>query len=302
MLITPVLLCGGLGTRLWPLSVPARPKPFLKLWDGLSLFAHTVQRFEDRSLYTAPIVVVSQASKACLDVEPLPTDTCVLFEAEPLGTTQAIRTVAQKHPEIRLAFVPADHFIENLSAFHEGIALGAQTSETSIGVLGYTPTEPNPHYGYILPESTAVTAPVSAFLEKPDAIAAGILIERGALWNGGVFLGKGHVFLAALEACGVTDDTRESFDKAVLQRAATHRVSLHVARVHTHFNDVGTFLSLYKVAPKDIDGNAVIGSVTHVGCQKCLLWGEGRENIHIDDQENVAVIAANGLIRVLPLE
>jgi mannose-1-phosphate guanylyltransferase/mannose-1-phosphate guanylyltransferase/mannose-6-phosphate isomerase len=214
-----VVLAGGGGTRLRPLSTPGRPKPFLPLLGPESLFVRTIRRLvsEPRPLCRLEdITVVAPAELEALVCRQAPG---VAVLAEPVGrnTAAAIALAAagiDRRPDEVMVVVPADHLIDDEARFRDVVAAAADLAGGAFGVatplvtLGVEPTRPATEYGYLLPDVARVerlgsieAAPLRAFEEKPDPDRATELVEMpGVAWNAGMFLWERRAILAALRA------------------------------------------------------------------------------------------------------
>ena len=209
--IQPVILAGGLGLRLCPLSSFIRPKPFLPLANGGTLLRQTARRVrEDR--YKAPIVsclglhhgmALGEMAKAELAAD--------LWILEPFGrdTAAAIalaaQNVAASDPDRILAFLPADHEIRKGDAFHEAVERAAAAArEGYLSALGVKPEWAETDYGYIQPGETlrqAAARRIARFIEKPHDKAAARFCSSGRyLWNSGIFVGRAESFVAAIRS------------------------------------------------------------------------------------------------------
>jgi mannose-1-phosphate guanylyltransferase len=205
--ITPVILSGGSGTRLWPLSTPERPKQFLSLVSDDSLFGQTLDRVSDRTSYAAPIVVANAAHEGlCLEeLERAPGATLIL---EPLARNTAVAIVmaaavaAREDPAAVLLVLPSDHRIADAPAFHEAVKRGQVAAEAGrLVTFGIQPTGPETGYGYL--EAGDVHSDldgafrVARFKEKPELPAAKAMLAAGGhYWNGGIFMFRADRFLA----------------------------------------------------------------------------------------------------------
>ncbi len=215
--ITPIILCGGSGTRLWPLSRQSFPKQFVPLIGNKSLLQLTLERTD--FFDAAPILIGSEAHRfMMLDVletsriasstvilEPIARNTAA---AMALGALQVLKaqTSAHKIANPLLLFCPADHHIPNLQLFHDTVLQGAQAAlDGEIVTFGVVPTYPSSAYGYIQTHVQSDQEPslvfkVDRFIEKPQALKAQELILQGNVcWNAGIFLCTAEVLLKALK-------------------------------------------------------------------------------------------------------
>ena len=204
-----LILAGGAGTRLWPLSTDARPKQFLRVFDGESLLQKTWRRLA-RLTETARIFVSTNERYAPLVREQLPdlVPDNVLVEPARRNTAPAIAaccaTLRRLHPDATVGIFPSDHWIGREDAFVETVRRAFTFAESSdhLVTIGLEPTEPNTGYGY-LELAEPIDDPVfrlARFVEKPDLATAEQFLAAGSfLWNGGMFVWKLDTFDAALE-------------------------------------------------------------------------------------------------------
>jgi mannose-1-phosphate guanylyltransferase/mannose-6-phosphate isomerase len=216
--VTPVILCGGSGTRLWPLSRTGFPKQFLCLTGNESLFQQAAQRLAalgNGSMQVAAPVIVSGEDHRFLASEQLREVGIALGNAllEPTGRntapalTLAALAAVQNGQDPVLVVTPADQTIANPAAFTAAMQQAiAQAEKGNIVILGVTPDKPETGYGYIRTEqsqdasSCAIALPVTAFVEKPNqATAEAYLKEGGYFWNAGMFVLRASVWLKALQ-------------------------------------------------------------------------------------------------------
>jgi len=211
-----VILAGGGGTRLWPLSRPDRPKPFLPLFGEESLLQATVRRLDGPELELDPddIFIVADRRYGALVQDQV--DARLVVEPSARNTAAAIALAAitiDRPTEEVMVVLPADHHIADEAGFrrviraaHDELALGAFDVEAPLVTLGVRPTRPATEYGYLLPDLNqrkrgAITAyQLRAFEEKPDPTrAVQLLNEPGVAWNAGMFLWQRGAIQAALE-------------------------------------------------------------------------------------------------------
>jgi mannose-1-phosphate guanylyltransferase/mannose-6-phosphate isomerase len=296
MKIVPVILCGGSGTRLWPLSRSSLPKQFLPLVSQRTMLQETMLRLEELEL--APPVLVTNAEHRFLAAEQMREIGVAprrhLLEPVGRNTAPAIAAAAlsalAEAPEALLLVLPSDHVIADTARFHEAVGRAAQLAARGrLVTFGIVPSFPATGYGYIrhgaADAAVAQAYDVAAFVEKPDAARAQVFVESGGYyWNSGMFLFGARGFLEELErfrpdivasvrealAKGRSDldflrlddeafarCPSDSVDYAVMER--TQRASVVAAEIG--WSDVGSWSALWELAPRDTQGNSVRGDV-----------------------------------------
>ena len=206
--ITPVLLCGGVGSRLWPVSRQGRPKQYLNLIGETSMLQQTLTRIESVA-QTSPIVVCNEEHRFLVaeQVRLLGiTSPTIILEPEGKNTAPAIALAAlaasASDPEVNLLVLPADHYVGKPSALIDAIEKAASaSSQGKLVTFGLVPSRPETGYGYIK-QGEALATDVSAleqFVEKPDQSTAEAYIASGDyVWNSGMFMFTAGQFLASL--------------------------------------------------------------------------------------------------------
>ena len=331
--ILPVILSGGSGTRLWPLSRSSRPKQMLALVGENSLLADTAARVTGDG-FAPPLVVageahiddVLQAMRAAnfggLIVEPGARNTA---PAIALAAHWAMREGADP----LLLMMPSDHIVAKPAAFLEAIEEGRAAAEDGwLVTFGITPDRPETGYGYIERGERLVhaneTYSANSFREKPDAETAAAYLQSGNFsWNAGIFLMRASAFLTELqahapaiaEACAASMTAPEtdgdvvrpdrdaflrspsqSIDYAVMEPAEKKAV----VPVDMGWSDIGAFDALHSVLRHDEAGNAVRGNVTAVDCRDSLLWSDGMVHLACAGMQDVVVIATGDVVAVVP--
>ncbi|MEO1329358.1 MAG: AGE family epimerase/isomerase [Pseudomonadota bacterium] len=205
--ITPIILAGGRGSRLWPLSKPETPKQFLELISDRSMFQETLARVSDPETFKAPVVVcqADQAATACAQAAAIGVDLAgVIVEPEARNSAPAIIAAAidahRRDKDAILLATPADHAIRETALFSQLFANAVSAAlDGAIVTFGITPTRPETGYGYIragAPLGVAGAFEVAEFVEKPDLAAARAFLATGAyLWNSGLLLFRAEDFL-----------------------------------------------------------------------------------------------------------
>ncbi|CAN7480750.1 mannose-1-phosphate guanylyltransferase/mannose-6-phosphate isomerase [Caballeronia sp. LjRoot34] len=298
MNIHPVILCGGSGTRLWPMSRGGYPKQFLKLTGDKTLLQQTALRVNAIAGTAAPIVVTNNEQRFIVAEQLREAGTVPsAIVLEPLGrnTAPAIAAAAlltlRTSPDALLLVLPSDHVILNEAEFARVAQAAADVAKDDYLVtFGIDPTGPHTGYGYIRRGSKigdiAGAFSVAEFVEKPDAAkAAGFIEEGGYYWNSGMFLLKASTYIeelrkyepeiarqttlslelakrdedfVRLDAGAFQDCPSVSVDYAVMER--TDRASV-IAAADLGWNDIGSWTALAEIAASDAEGNALLGDV-----------------------------------------
>ncbi len=332
MAIIPILLAGGAGTRLWPVSRDALPKQFLPLIGDKSTYQQTLLRVSDPALFAPPIVITGpnfhffaqrQAAEvgvqATVVIEPLRRDSGPAIAA-------ATAVAKKRDPNAVVLALAADHIILDVEPFQESCRAGEAAAQAGrIVTFGIKPTEPKTSYGYILPGeeigNTGVRA-VKAFVEKPDFATATKYVEAGYLWNSGNFLFRADVLLdelaklqpdmakAVIDAVeGITTDLgflrlqpeafarapQKSIDYALMEK--TDRAA--VAEGNFRWSDIGSWDAIFDIAPHDVAGNATQGQVIAMDSTGCVVHSNDRLTavLGVDD---LVVVTTPDAVLVLP--
>ena len=323
--ITPVILCGGSGTRLWPLSRKALPKPFLPLLGDRTLFQQAIDRCADRSVFDAPMVVAGEAHIPHIEAQSADVEGLRLV-VEPMGRNTAPAIALAAHalePETVMLVCPSDHHIADAAAFADAAKRAAALAqEGRMVAFGIAADRPETGYGYIkagakLPGGYAV----DRFVEKPDeATAQSFLDEGGYSWNGGIFVFRAGDFLdelrthrprmaAQVESAndrGLGNLARyhpnatefakvpaESVDYAVMENTA----AAAMVPVDMGWSDIGNWSALREASEHDDSGNAHRGNVQLVDCRNTLVRTDG-PRVSAVGLENVMIVVDKGEVLV----
>ncbi len=330
--IVPVLMAGGSGTRLWPLSREMYPKQFLRLIGEFSLLQHTALRSLQIGGACAPLVIGTELHRFVL-AEQLRqiniVDGTILIEPEGRNTAPAAAVaahfVAEKYgPDALVFLMAADQAIADVPAFVKAAALAAQAAHKGrIVTFGIQPTSPETGFGYIKAgaELGGGSFDVEGFIEKPKLEKAQALLDEGGYyWNGGMFMFRAGVFLdelktlepamhagshlslekaardydfVRLDAAAFRSCRSESIDYAVMER--TKNIAL--VPLDAGWDDVGSWNFLGKTLPPDADGNCVRGDVVMEDAQNNLVHATTRL-VTLVGVSNQVVVETNDSILV----
>ena len=338
MVITPVLLAGGSGTRLWPVSRKSFPKQFAPLVGDETLFQASAKRLSG-ARYAAPIVMtnadfrfVVAEQMAGIGIKPA----AILIEPAGRNTAPAILVAAlmaaEKNPDALLLVAPSDHVVPDAEAFGRAVERGAEAAvQGRIVTFGITPTRPETGYGYMEAEGEG-DGPVTLkrFVEKPDADTARAMIADGNyLWNAGIFLFTARTMIEAFRAHApdylepvqaALDEAQKdlgflrlapepwdrlpdlSIDYAVLEKAA----NLSVVRYSGHWSDLGGWDAVWRetqAATAPERGAVVDDRSTAIDCDNVLLRSqdEGIEVVGIG-LKDVMVVSTKDAVLVAGMD
>lgn len=322
-MLLPIILSGGAGTRLWPVSREAHPKPFMRIGGGKSLLTQTYERALAVSGQTAPLIVTNRDYYLRSRDELGPQEVKPQYLLEPSGRntapaiTLAALCAAEKNSDTCLLVMPADHLITDTAAFREAAEHAETLARDGFLVLfGIRPTAPETGYGYIeLGDKVSQQAnAVRRFVEKPDADTAMTYLAQGNyVWNSGIFCFKASAILDALNAynpallesarsvweasktSGDKMDLPESFaklenisiDYAVMEKAQ----NIAVVPGNFGWSDMGAWSAVADAIPADADGNK------SNNCAPILI---DSHNTYIDSKDRV--VAAIGLNNVVVID
>ena len=328
--IIPILLAGGAGTRLWPVSRDALPKQFLPLVGERSTYQETLARVQD-PMFGAPIVITGPNFHffAKRQAEDIGVDATVVIEPLRRDSAPAIAAataVARKRdPEAVVLALAADHIILDAPQFRATCLAGRAGADAGrIVTFGIKPSEPKTSFGYILPGKATAGAvrAVERFVEKPDAATATRYVKDGYLWNSGNFLFRADVLLAELARLepemakavvasvdkATTDlgflrldpeafarAPQQSIDYAVMEK--TDRAA--VVEGAFRWSDIGSWDALFDIAAKDADGNVLHGPTMTMDAHGCVVHSDGRlaAVVGVDD---LVVVSTSDAVMVVP--
>ena len=324
--IVPVLLAGGAGTRLWPVSRDALPKQFLPLVGPRSTYQESLLRVADAALFAPPIVITGADFRffARRQAEDVGVDATVVIEPRRRDSGPAVAAAAalakSRDPDAVVLALAADHVIGEPEKFRATCLTGLKAAEAGcIVTFGITPSAPKTSYGYIRRGKPigeqggqgGVNA-VDAFVEKPDAATAARYVAEGYLWNSGNFLFRADVLLAELAryepamaaaaeaaVAGATSDLgflrlEPKAFAAAPQKSIDYAVMEKTDRAavvegNFRWSDIGSWDAIFDIAKPDESGNVVHGAVVTVDARDCVIHS---------DERLTAVLGAKGLVVV----
>lgn len=308
-MITPVILSGGSGTRLWPLSRKLHPKQLLPLLNKTSLLQDTINRLDGFKNIDQTVVICNEEYRFMVAEQTHSTSIgagAIILEPIGRNTAPAIALAAfnavKNDEDAVLLVLPADHDIKNVAAFHKAIEIGLQQAlDDQFVTFGIVPDSPETGYGYIKSADTVGINEVSKiekFVEKPDYdTAAKYLEEGGYYWNSGMFMFKASEYLGALQefAPEIYEASKKAIDAAhrdmdfirvgveefkkcpsdSIDYAVMEKVSnAVVVPVDIGWSDVGSWSALHDIGHQDENNNIFIGDTLHVSTKNCYVRAE----------------------------
>ena len=311
-----VILAGGIGSRFWPLSTPARPKQLLPLVNDKPLLVNTVERLSDL-VPPVHVLILTNASLADAIAEAVPSvpRENIIAEPKPAGTAAALTWAAleilkRSGPDSTMICVHADWAIADDAGFRKALAAAERVAleESALVTVGVVPTRPDPGFGYIQPGAATESGArkVTRFVEKPDRIRAESMLHDGYLWNSGIFAWRVSDFLDEIrlhteEVSKALPQASEglaqffdaiapvSVDVGVLERSKRVRV----VSGDFGWDDVGTWGALRRVKPEDDSGNVTSGDVFALDARGNVVHAEGNAVVLYDVSDLVVVTRGN---------
>ncbi len=336
--IIPILLCGGSGTRLWPLSRKSYPKQFVPLMGEETLFQASAKRLTDQGHgvgFTAPMVLTNSDFRFIVteQLQAIGIDPgAILIEPEGRNTAPAVLAAAlnaqAQDPEAILLVAPSDHVVPDVAAFHAALNQGLQAvAEGQLVTFGITPTHPETAYGYLelakMPDATGRPVRLKQFVEKPDTLRASDMLAAGNFkWNAGIFLFAAKDIIAAFQAHATelmapveaaldqaqTDlgflrlapnPWSKADDISVDYAVMEHAQNLSVVPFDAAWSDLGGWDAVWREAGPDVDGVVTTGEATAIDCKDTLLRSDSeRLEVVGIGLENVMAVAMNDAVLV----
>lgn len=321
MKITPVILSGGSGTRLWPLSRQQHPKQYLPLVGENTMLQETILRLNGLDSLTDPIIICNENHRflvaeqchkigitATISLEPIARNTAPAIAATAL---QSIKNT----DDALLLVLSADHVISDISAFHQSIKIAAkQAINNKLVTFGVVPTNANTGYGYIKPMSLSNDGSyqIETFVEKPNQQSAQMYLKHGYLWNSGMFMFQATTLISELSIHAMdmmqsveksVDNARDEFNFIRLEQqsfVACESNSIDyvlmeksnnvvVVPLDAGWSDIGSWDSLHNITDKDANNNVIIGDVITKDTNNTYIY---------TDDHLVATIGVDNLIIV----
>ena len=333
-MIYPVLLCGGSGTRLWPVSRQSLPKQFSRIFGAESPFQASARRVSGPG-FAAPIIVTGDSFRFVVSEQlgaASLTACATLTETESRNTAPAILAaaiwLAAREPDAMMIVVPTDHVMPDRDTFHEAVTAARPAAEAgTIVTFGIRPTRPEPGYGYLELAEGAVTdaslpQPLARFIEKPDADRAADILKTGrVLWNAGIFLFRARTILEAFKAHapGMLAPASAAVKHATVERGYTRLAAEHWSQVEAisidhaimekqlplavmpyrgAWSDLGNWESIWHETGADGSGNVVSPHALAINCDNTLLHSgdERLELVGIGLSDIIAVAMPDAVV------
>ncbi|GGE09858.1 mannose-1-phosphate guanylyltransferase/mannose-6-phosphate isomerase [Polymorphobacter glacialis] len=334
--VFPVVLSGGTGTRLWPLSRALHPKQLLAVTGGESMMQGTIRRFPSNDGFEAPIIVGSETLRFLIadqleEFGVVPTS--IILEPAGRNTAAAIALAAHvalaADSDAVLVVAPSDHVISDYVAFRTAVEIALPVARSGqLVTFGIRPNAPETGYGYIelgapLGDVAGAHA-VARFVEKPDEpTARGFLDAGNYAWNSGIFVFSAATYMAELEtyapgvaaacAAAMAGSQRDglfirpepaafeaspsiSIDYAVME----HTTKAAVVPVSMGWSDVGSWAALWEISQQDKNGNAFAGDVVSVDSHGCLVRVDNGPAVAIVGVSDLVVVSTADAILVVP--
>jgi mannose-1-phosphate guanylyltransferase/mannose-6-phosphate isomerase len=318
-----IILCGGKGTRLWPLSREQLPKQFIKIFDNNSLFQKSIERAKLFSNEEEIFIVTNEEYKFLVFDElkemgvEIP-EKNIILEPSAKNTLPAIysgiKNISEIYGECNVAVLPSDHIVDANEEYIRAFKTGEKFANSGLVIFGIKPSSPHTGYGYIkLGEEVETNKcfKVGEFKEKPDKEKAKTYIKEGYLWNSGMFIFNTKIFTEnvkklapeiynAFENKDIDEIYKKipeiSVDYGIIEKAK----DVFVVPLKTLWNDLGSFDVIYEIYEKDENKNAIKGECISIDSSKNLVITKrltaliGVENLNIIDADDALLISKKG--------
>lgn len=340
--IHPVILCGGSGTRLWPLSRKSYPKQFVPLFGDETLLQDCAERMRGPTdaPYAKPLILTNEAFRfivteqlAEVGVDPGP----ILIEPEGKNTAPAVLAaalfLAKSDPEGLMLVAPSDHVVPDKAAFHQAVRNGAQAiaQDGNLVTFGITPDRPETGYGYLKlgrsSDASGAAVPLDHFVEKPDRERAEAMLADGNyLWNSGIFLFSVRDIITAFErhAAGLVGPVQSAVEGAradlgflrldpqawaevedisIDYAVMEHATNLSVVPYSAGWSDVGSWSAVHELSNPTEEGVATTGDVTAIDCRNVLVRSESpAQEVVAMGLENMIAVAMPDAVLVASMD
>lgn len=335
-MITPIILSGGNGTRLWPMSRTNKPKQFIEFLDNDTMFTKTVKRFTDKTVFNNPIILGNIKHEKLINEEIKTNklyDSIVMLEPTAKNTAPAICSIIEYlykngNKDDIVIFLPSDAYIDDSLKFKEYLIEGEKEAEKGkVVCFGIQPTYPETGYGYIelgkkIKDNTYY---VNAFKEKPNLELAKEFLNKGNyLWNGGIFMTKISVMhdLFAKYQKDLLDNIDKTIDNSIEEENKIYlnktlfdkseeisidyaiiehlnATNLAVVAINLMWSDVGSYKSLYDINnEKTTDRNVIKGKAIMHNSTNCYIKNN-KKIICCSDVENLVIIEEDDVILIM---
>lgn len=299
--IVPVILCGGTGKRLWPASRSNKSKQDLKLYNNKTLLQNTLARVKDKNIFTDPVIICLHSKRFMVQkqAEEIGVGNYHII-TEPLGmnTSHAILSAAiyasSLESDSLICILPVDHFFKSNEKFQQTISDARQYMNKHIFVFGIPPVAPNSDFGYILPDyNSSCPSLVKSFKEKPNVATAQKLIDEGALWNSGIYMGASKIFIEEYQKyqpktfkyvsqsfneaethqpfiClgdSYKHGTKEPIDRAISEKSD----QLAMLKLSSNWSEIGNWLQLYELYEKNQAKTVINGNVVDINSENSFI-------------------------------
>ncbi len=333
--ITPVILCGGSGTRLWPLSRADYPKQFIRLNNDATLFQKTLLRLKalsSKSIKLDEIIVVTNESHRFLVLDQLKgikikAKIKIILEPCSLNTAPALTLAAAASPNSTLLVIPSDQYIDNEEAFASSIQRSVESiKDQLIYIFGVKPKSAEDSYGYILYEGNGNIKTVVDFIEKPDfKYAKKIIGKKKCFWNLGIFVLTSKTWMASIKKANksifdnVTNSwakrtvdnafvrprsssyskaTSKSIDYAVMEKAISLGIDVKAIEIKTNWSDIGQHMALERLFKKNREQNILQGNVIAQDANNTTVIGSDRHIALLGVQDLIVIDTKDSLLIV----
>jgi mannose-1-phosphate guanylyltransferase / mannose-6-phosphate isomerase len=327
--VRPLIMCGGSGTRLWPVSRDSSPKQFAALLGDRSTFQETLLRVSDSNIFDTPLIIANIAHRFTIERQLKEIGLTAELLLEPAGRDSgpAIAAgsafIAEHAPDSIILVLAADHLVRNIAGFKQTVLDGIEAANNGYIVThGIRPSVPATGYGYIeAGEPLAGKAKtVKRFVEKPDSTTAAQYVLNGFFWNSGNFMFKASTLLkeyttldaktveaATLAVAHKTTDngayilsaeqfaktTKQSIDYAIMN----HTKLAAIVEAQFDWSDIGSWDAMWDVSDKDAQGNVCQGNIKVLDAKNCYVSTDGALTTLIG-VDNLVVVATHDAILV----